>query len=77
MPFTQKKILIIDDDPDLCVLLSKFLEKNGYAVDTAYSGSKGIEKIKVERAVHTFHEFPYIIGRCIPVFSHNKSIFIY
>lgn len=50
MPFTQKKILIIDDDPDLCVLLSKFLEKNGYAVDTAYSGSKGIEKIKVERA---------------------------
>lgn len=50
MSFSQKKILIIDDDPDLCVLLSKFLERNGYVVDTAYSGSKGIEKIKAEKA---------------------------
>ncbi len=50
MPAQQRKILIIDDDPDLCTLLSKFLGKNGYEVDTAYSGTKGIEKIKSERA---------------------------
>lgn len=44
------KILIIDDDPDLCILLSKFLEKKGYEVDTAFSGNGGIAKIKEKRA---------------------------
>ncbi len=40
----KKKILIIDDDADMCTLLSRFLTKNGYEVDTAHSGNKGIEK---------------------------------
>ncbi len=40
----KKKILIIDDDADMCTLLSRFLSKNGYEVDTAHSGNKGIEK---------------------------------
>ena len=40
----SKKILIIDDDMDLCTLLGRFLTKNGYEVDMAYSGSKGIAK---------------------------------
>lgn len=43
-----KKILIIDDDADLCLLLSRFLTKNGYQVDVAYSGNKGIAKYKAE-----------------------------
>ena len=37
-----KKILIIDDDIDLCILLSRFLTKNGYETETAHSGDKGI-----------------------------------
>jgi two-component system response regulator HydG len=40
----SKKILIIDDDMDLCTLLGKFLTRNGYEVDMAYSGNKGIAK---------------------------------
>jgi len=40
----KKRILIIDDDADMCILLSRFLSKNGYEVDTAHSGNKGIEK---------------------------------
>ena len=42
----SKKILIIDDDTDLCILLSKFLTKKGYETQTANSGSKGIDKFK-------------------------------
>ena len=42
----QKRILIIDDDADMCTLLSRFLTKNGYEVDVAHSGKKGIEKFK-------------------------------
>jgi two-component system response regulator HydG len=40
----KKRILIIDDDTDMCILLDRFLTKNGYEVDTAHSGNKGIEK---------------------------------
>jgi two-component system response regulator HydG len=42
----NKSILIIDDDADMCVLLTRFLSKNGYVVDSAHSGNKGIEKFK-------------------------------
>jgi two-component system, NtrC family, response regulator HydG len=37
-----KKVLIIDDDTDLCLLLSRFLTKNGYETAIAPSGQKGI-----------------------------------
>jgi two-component system response regulator HydG len=40
----SKKILIIDDDADLCTLLARYLTKKGYETDTAHSGSKGIAK---------------------------------
>ncbi|MBC7946919.1 MAG: sigma-54-dependent Fis family transcriptional regulator [Chitinophagaceae bacterium] len=40
----SKKILIIDDDMDLCTLLGRFLTKNNYEVEMAHSGSKGIAK---------------------------------
>jgi len=42
----KKKILIIDDDVDMCLVLSKFLIRNGYEVETANSGGKGILKFK-------------------------------
>ncbi len=37
-------VLIIDDDLDMCTLLSRFLTKNGYVVDVAHSAAKGIAK---------------------------------
>jgi two-component system response regulator HydG len=41
-----KSILIIDDDIDMCNLLQRFLSKNGYTVETATSGAKGLEKFR-------------------------------
>ena len=45
----KKRILIIDDDTDMCILLSRFLTKNGYEADTANSGQKGVEKFKEQK----------------------------
>src|SRR5258706_15860380 len=45
----KKRILVIDDDTDMCLLLSRFLSKNGYEVDTANSAHKGIEKFKEQK----------------------------
>jgi two-component system response regulator HydG len=40
----KKRVLIIDDDMDMCTLLSRFLSRNGYETEAAYSGQKGIAK---------------------------------
>lgn len=43
-----KKILIIDDDPDIALVTRLSLEKAGYAVVEARSGATGLEMIKAE-----------------------------
>jgi two-component system response regulator HydG len=40
----KKRILIIDDDLDMCLLLSKFLIKKGYEAEATHSAAKGILK---------------------------------
>jgi len=42
----MKKILIIDDDIDMCNLLSRFLQRKGFETDTAHNGNRGIAKCK-------------------------------
>jgi two-component system, NtrC family, response regulator HydG len=42
----MKKILVIDDDVDICLLLSKFLTRNGYEVSTTYTGGKALDSLK-------------------------------
>ncbi|HRN35372.1 MAG TPA: sigma-54 dependent transcriptional regulator [Flavobacteriales bacterium] len=39
-------LLVIDDDADICTLLSRFLEKQGYQVDTALRGSTAKDLLK-------------------------------
>ena len=38
-----KKILVVDDDRTITVLLKKYLEKNGYEVTTRNEASEGLE----------------------------------
>lgn len=42
----SKSILVIDDEQPILNLLAKSLTKNGYTVDSAENGEKGIEKIE-------------------------------
>jgi two-component system response regulator HydG len=42
----MNRILIIDDDMDMCNLLGRFLQKKGFETDAAHSGNKGIAKFK-------------------------------
>jgi two-component system, NtrC family, response regulator HydG len=39
-------ILIIDDDKDICLTLSKFLIKNGYQVEVAHKGEDGLQILR-------------------------------
>jgi two-component system response regulator HydG len=40
----NKKILIIDDDIDLCTLLARYLTRKGFETETAHTGAKGLVK---------------------------------
>ncbi len=42
----MSRILIIDDDMDMCALLSRFLQRKGFETETAYTGNSGIAKFK-------------------------------
>src|SRR6201992_243029 len=42
----MKRILISDDDMDMCNLLGRFVQKKGFETDAAHSGNKGIAKFK-------------------------------
>ena len=44
----KKKILIIDDDLDMCTLLSRFLNKKGFEAEVALNGAKGLARFNEE-----------------------------
>lgn len=45
----KKKILVIDDEPDVVTFLSTLMEDNGYEPITAKNGAEGLEKTKSEK----------------------------
>jgi len=45
----DKKILVIDDDPNLVTYMTALLEDNGYVVISAGDGEKGIQKAQTEQ----------------------------
>jgi two-component system alkaline phosphatase synthesis response regulator PhoP len=46
---SKGKVLIIDDDPDLCAALHAALTADGFAARCASSGSLGLEMMREER----------------------------
>lgn len=45
----SKKILVIDDEPDMLTFLCTLLEDNGYVTCTATDGEEGMQKVKSEK----------------------------
>jgi len=55
-------ILIIDDDENLCSILSKFLSKEGYAVQTCASGQKAFKLLGLlKKDYNTYPVHPELI----------------
>ncbi len=42
----QKKILVVDDEPDFTAIVQGFLEKEGFKVEVAYNGEEGLKKVR-------------------------------
>ena len=44
-----KKVLVIDDEPDMVTFLTTLLQDNGFATYSASDGKEGIEKVRQEK----------------------------
>lgn len=51
------KILVIDDDLYICTLLEKYLKKEGFEVETAFTGKSALNKIKSDNFDVTLCDF--------------------
>ena len=40
-----KRILVVDDEPDLLQIVSSILETKGYEIDVAHDGREALDKI--------------------------------
>jgi two-component system alkaline phosphatase synthesis response regulator PhoP len=42
----QKRVLVVDDEPDFAAIVQGNLEKEGFQVDVAYNGVEGLQKVQ-------------------------------
>lgn len=47
--FRDKKILIVDDEPQMRELLRAYIEKSGFLVEEALNGIEALDKLRVEK----------------------------
>lgn len=64
-----KKVMIVDDEADLCEAVKLLLESRGFEVVTAQSGAEALEKLRKERVDLVLVDFfmPEMTGRRLVV----------
>jgi len=50
-PSSSRRILVVDDDPDLAEVLDRVLEKSGYAVTWAKNGQEALRCLRDEASL--------------------------
>jgi CheY-like chemotaxis protein len=49
LPHGKKKILVVDDEPNVVIYLETLLQDSGYETIAASNGLEGMEKVKAEK----------------------------
>jgi CheY-like chemotaxis protein len=49
MTSSSKRILVVDDNKSLVMVMARILQKEGYDVSTAFDGTEGMEKAQSEK----------------------------
>jgi DNA-binding response OmpR family regulator len=60
----QIRILVVDDEPEICHLIEELLNMEGYQVDVSFSGIEALQMIKIfnYRLLLTDLEMPEVDG---------------
>ena len=46
----EKRILVVDDDENICRLLKMYLANEGFQIFVAYDGAKALEYVEKEKS---------------------------
>ncbi|MCC6442443.1 MAG: response regulator transcription factor [Armatimonadetes bacterium] len=46
---SKSRVLVVDDEENVCQLVSLYLEKEGFEVDIAYNGREALEKVREQQ----------------------------
>jgi CheY-like chemotaxis protein len=49
MGSNHKKVLVVDDEADVCIYLSRLLEENGFRAASASNGEEALQAVEKER----------------------------
>ncbi|MEZ4900970.1 MAG: sigma-54 dependent transcriptional regulator [Spirosomataceae bacterium] len=71
----SQRILVIDDDTDICLLLRRFLSKNGYDIAIAHSGTEGVATLEVFKPDLVLTDFRLGDMDGVQILSHIKEKF--
>ena len=78
----MQKIFIIDDDKDICLLLSKFLTKNGYEASFTHTAEDALQTLRTDRfdLILCDYKLPNVEGvellQKIKILDRNVSVII-
>lgn len=45
----RKRVLVVDDEPDVCIYLSRIFQENGFSVTRAADGEQALQAVEKER----------------------------
>ena len=48
-PQKRKRVLVVDDEPDVCIYLSKLLEEHGYETACAGDGAEAMARVEADK----------------------------
>jgi CheY-like chemotaxis protein len=68
------KILLVEDEPDLRVLLTRFLEREHYTVSTATNGLEGFEIIKTWTPDLVISDIQMPLGNGYTLLRHMQAL---
>ncbi len=81
----SKKVLVIDDDPDILFFCKSLLEAEGYTVKTAISGAEGLEAAQTEQPdliildimmekINTGYTIAEKLGKDVPILMFSSML---
>lgn len=75
-----ERVLVVDDEKDICKVLAKILELSGYEVTTAYSGTEALAAVKKQNPELVFLDFmmPDLTGLDVlrGIKSYSEDIYV-
>lgn len=70
----KKKILVVEDEPDILELISEELRDSGFLVKTAISGNEAINILKKEKFDFVISDYRMPNGNGMSILNHVKKI---